>query len=128
MLKVINTLRILIVDDDEIVTSILENYISNYYDVTIFNCPVKALIHYSKDQDYSIVLADIQMPKLQGDEMIEEMLRINSKQKFIISTVSMKPKIMKLANTYSDHIFISDKPFNLPKLKSLLDKITGSLD
>jgi len=116
----------LIVDDDEIVTSILETFFNEYYEVTVFNCPVKALIHYSNNVDYSVVLADIQMPKLQGDEMIEEMLRINSKQKFIICTVSLKPKLFKLAEKYSDLIYLVEKPFNLSKLKSLIESICNS--
>ncbi|PCJ54362.1 MAG: hypothetical protein COA79_21840 [Planctomycetota bacterium] len=119
-------LKILIVDDDEIVTSILETFFNEYYEVTVFNCPVKALIHYSNNVDYSVVLADIQMPKLQGDEMIEEMLRINSKQKFIICTVSLKPKLFKLAEKYSDLIYLVEKPFNLSKLKSLIESICNS--
>lgn len=116
-------MKILIVDDDEYITDLLRQFLSPYYNVTTFNCPVKALVHYSENVDYSIVYSDFHMSKLDGDELVEQMLDINHKQKFILCTASLNKRLIDIANTHLNHIFLCDKPFDLHKFKALCESM-----
>ncbi|PCJ60552.1 MAG: hypothetical protein COA79_08245 [Planctomycetota bacterium] len=119
--------NILIIDDDKYITDMLEDYLSNYFEVKTFNCPIEALIHYSKTPNYPIVFSDFHMGKINGDELVEQMLKVNPKQKFILCTASMNKKLFEISETYIDQIYLYDKPFDLKKFKELCDTIIESI-
>ena len=68
----INNGRILIVDDEEDVTSILRKGLEKSgYVVVTFNDPVKALDNFIPGS-YDLVLLDIKMPKIDGFELFQQ--------------------------------------------------------
>ena len=68
----INNGRILIVDDEEDVTSILRKGLEKSgYVVVTFNDPIKALDNFIPGS-YDLVLLDIKMPKINGFELFQQ--------------------------------------------------------
>ena len=71
-------LRILIVDDEALMAEYFSDLlITKGCDTTIFNDSVAALEHLkSHNNSYDLVLSDINMPKLRGDVLAEEILSL----------------------------------------------------
>jgi len=75
-----NKLNILCVDDEEALTTLLEDILGREgYSVTVFNESEKALSHFKNHSTfYDVVITDQTMPKLTGVEMAQAMLKINA--------------------------------------------------
>jgi DNA-binding response OmpR family regulator len=78
--------RILIVDDEEDITSILRKGLEQYgFTVTTFNDPLAALSNFKADL-YEMILLDIKMPKMDGFELYQEIEKIDDKVKVCFMT------------------------------------------
>lgn len=70
-------IKILIVDDEKNITDMMVRYFSfEGYDVTGCNDPVEAL-EMIKNDNYLICILDIQMPKLNGTDLLKEIKLYN---------------------------------------------------
>ena len=115
---------ILVVDDEhDIVNLFTELLKSKNYDVFGFTNPLKALEDYKKNYDqYGMVITDIQMPEMNGFDLVKNIKKINTTISIIlmsayadidysqlnditINEVIQKPiKIMKLLSTVEKHL------------------------
>lgn len=69
--------RILLIDDDEKLTDLLQDYLHKYnYNVTSFNNPTDALLHL-KNNIYDMIVLDIMLPGMDGFETLKEIRKIN---------------------------------------------------
>ncbi|PCJ55382.1 MAG: hypothetical protein COA79_20880 [Planctomycetota bacterium] len=119
-------MKVLIVNEDEKITDLLNQYLLKFYDVTIFSCPIKALVHYATYCEYDIVFSDYQSAKLAMNEFIDQVLLINPKQKFILNSASMNNRLFDLANKYEDNIYMCDLPAEKEIFKALCGSIVDS--
>jgi two-component system, cell cycle sensor histidine kinase and response regulator CckA len=79
---------ILLVEDDELVRDLGEAILQRFgYTVLTATDGVEALDVYRKEQgNISLVILDIVMPRMEGKECLEELLKINPAVKVIVSS------------------------------------------
>lgn len=78
--------RILIVDDEEDITSILKKGLEKYgYEIDVFNDPLLALSSF-RAGSYDLILLDIRMPKMDGFELYQRITQLDSKAKVCFMT------------------------------------------
>jgi two-component system, cell cycle sensor histidine kinase and response regulator CckA len=110
--------RILLVDDEAPLLDLLKRYLERLgYQVDACLTPVDALVHFEADPArYSLVLTDLTLPGMSGDEMIARMRAQDPKLRAIISSgYPYEPQ--------SKHTGFLQKPF-LPKmLADMIDKM-----
>lgn len=103
-------LSILIVDDDKTTTSILNHMLNPYADV-IITAPdgIEGLARF-KEYTPDIILSDINMPRMDGLEMVEEIRKIDENVKIAIFTDFENRDILLKAIELGVNQFLS-KPF-----------------
>ena len=78
--------RILIVDDEQDITSILKKGLEKYgYEIDVFNDPLLALSSFRAGL-YDLVLLDVRMPKMDGFELYQRITQLDSKTKVCFMT------------------------------------------
>jgi signal transduction histidine kinase/CheY-like chemotaxis protein len=84
--KVTGNETILVVDDEEVITTMLRQQLGRYgFKVVVKNDGQQALDEFkSNPQKYHLVITDQRMPKLNGDELSIELKKINPQIKIII--------------------------------------------
>ncbi|TNF37770.1 MAG: response regulator [Gammaproteobacteria bacterium] len=116
-------LRVMLVDDEELVSRFLEILLNNYgCKVTVFNDSTQALKKFAAHPEaYEAVISDVRMPRLSGDQLAEKIL-------------SIKPDIpIALISGYSPDIDIAhlkqlgvscflNKPVENKKLMQIIDE------
>lgn len=78
--------RILIVDDEEDITSILKKGLEKYgYEIDVFNDPLLAFSSF-RAGSYDLILLDIRMPKMDGFDLYQRITQLDSKTKVCFMT------------------------------------------
>ncbi len=79
--------RVMLVDDEDDVLATYRMFLSNYgYFVDAFNDSEQALANFAKLKQYSLVVLDIRMPKINGLQLFQRMKAINSKTNIMFVT------------------------------------------
>ena len=119
--------KILIIDDEKELSDVLKKYLTlKGYSVNIaYNG--KDGIAEAKKGGYSIIVADIQLPDINGVEVIRDIEKLNDKVKFLIITgYSITGEVSDLIESSKrvhGYIFKPFKPEHLEeKLKEILEK------
>ena len=121
-------MRILVVDDNQSITKMLRRYFAMHgIDVTTFNDGRNALRSIQK-QKFDVILLDMAMPGFSGEDVINELERINllEQQKIIILSASSAPdgSIKSLMSKNGVHTFV-EKPVNLRDLLHIVSQSRG---
>ena len=123
--ELIMSAKILIIDDEKDLSDVLKKYLTlKGYSVTIaYNG--KDGIAEAKKGDYSIIVADIQLPDINGVEVIRAIEKIDNKARFLIITgYSITGDISDLIESSKmvhGYIFKPFKPEHLgEKIKEIL--------
>lgn len=64
--------RIMVVDDDPFIIAILENYLKQYFEVISHSSAIEAISWLESGNDVNLIVADINMPEMDGIEMLEQ--------------------------------------------------------
>ncbi|MCF6174012.1 MAG: response regulator transcription factor [Campylobacteraceae bacterium] len=118
--------RVLLVEDEADARDILSFYLNTIFeDVVVASDGEEALEIFKQNTEankcFDLVLTDIKMPKLNGMDMIEKILEIKDKQKFIIvSAYKDEEKLLKSINFRVLGYFI--KPINVDNMMEILKK------
>lgn len=117
---------ILFVEDDEIAQKIFANFLSIFTKkLSVASNGLDGLELYKKNQ-YDIVISDINIPLLNGLEMVEEIKKINENQSvFLISGYSDSDYLFKAIELHVDGFFT--KPVNLEDVKKQLLKTISNI-
>ena len=108
--------RVLVVDDEMINREILGNMLRNEYDVVYAENGQKALdVLYEEDKDFSLILLDLMMPVLSGEEVLK---RCKSDPKLsgipiIVLTQDEDAEVASIRAGADDFI---KKPYNMPEV------------
>jgi len=105
-----SALRLLIVDDEATLLDLLRRFLERAgYEVETYSDPVPALASFESDpQRFALVITDLSLPGMDGEELIARMRRIQPKLPALIS--SGRPHEPALPHTR-----FLQKPF-LPKM------------
>ncbi|MBL4715982.1 MAG: hypothetical protein COA79_22540 [Planctomycetota bacterium] len=116
-------MKILIVDDIEDITEVLNLYLCDKHQVVTFNDPLKALGHYRNDPEFDVILVDMLMPNLRGDQLMEKIHEINPSQCFIVISGFFNSEVAEFLTEFSDYVFKLSKPIDFGELDMSLDSI-----
>lgn len=117
----ISKYKILIVDDEETILELLEDFLSQEgFNVQTTNNPLLAL-EIVESGGIKIVLTDIKMPEMDGIKLLEEIKKINGLVQVIIMTGygALDNTVRCLEQGANDYIL---KPFkNMNEIKDIID-------
>ena len=116
---------LLIVDDEEDITFVLQMMLSEYYDVEGFTNPVDALKSVRQGR-YDLILFDYLMPEMNGYEFYRKVKGIDPAVHMCMMTayeaIPTDHKGDKPVQPF-DSKFVLKKPFDLEKILAKLDEI-----
>lgn len=72
--------RVLIVDDDRVITSALRRLLSGEHDVTVSNDPVETLALVRGGQRFDVILCDLLMPGMTGVQLYRAIAEVAPEQ------------------------------------------------
>lgn len=75
-----------VVDDDEGITGLLEFFLSDTYQVTVYNDPVQAVENVKKMILVDLLITDMRMPKMSGLELLKILVPLMPKTTFVMVT------------------------------------------
>ena len=79
--------NLVFVDDNETIVGIMEMELEEFYNITTFIDPIKALEYIQANKnDIDILLTDYMMPEMNGLQLVEETKKLNSAIRTIILT------------------------------------------
>lgn len=115
--------KILLVDDKASIGKVLSMYLGKEYDLEYFEDPLKALAWLNEGNEPDLVISDIRMPHMRGDEFLNY-LKTNALWKHIpvvmlSSEESTTERIGLLEAGAADYIL---KPFNPMELKARIKR------
>ena len=120
-----NNNRILIVDDEPDLTKISVMALEHYgYKVDAFNDPTEALSKY-KPGSYDLIILDIKMPKMDGFELYQEIIKKdnNAKVCFLTASELYYEEFRKNEFCALDKDLFIRKPIDNEQLAKEIDKI-----
>lgn len=104
------TLSVLVVDDDKITTAILRRMLDAYADTVLIAADGQEGLELFKEHRPDIVLSDINMPRMGGLEMVEQIRQLDDQVKIAIFTNFENRDILLTAIQIGVNQFFS-KPF-----------------
>lgn len=119
--------KILLVDDENTITDINERYLTREgYDVYIAHDGREALLLYTSNIGFDLIITDIMMPNVDGYELIDEVLEIEPNQPFLFITAKSndQDKFYSLGMGADDYIV---KPFNPRELVLRVNNILNRI-
>ena len=116
--------KILILDDKETMVKVMSHYLSSDFDCVSFDNPIKGLEWLYEGNMPDLILLDIRMPEMRGDEFLH-IIKDNDMLKTIpVIMVSAEDnseeRIRLLSEGAEDYI---TKPFNPMELKIRISKV-----
>lgn len=120
--NVINKNHIMVIDDENLVRIVLKELLNELgYDVECFDSGDKAIEYYKKNQEnISLVICDMMMPKLTGKEVFYKLKEVNDKIKFVILSGYSLEDDDNLANEIDAYL---RKPITLSSLGEVVEKV-----
>ncbi len=114
-------MKILVAEDDEIIRSGIKEYLVEFkYDIYEAKDGKEALDVFAENE-INLIILDIQMPKLTGLEVLEEIRKTSDIPVIILTAFNdEKYKIDAFSNLADGYI---EKPFSLPVLKARIESL-----
>jgi PAS domain S-box-containing protein len=115
--------RILVVDDEQAVVSIVKRILSKEHDVVAVVTAKEALALCAGGERYDLILSDLMMPEMTGMDLYRELLRIDPEQAdrmVFLTGGAFTPKARRfLSETPQEHI---EKPFDSAHLRASVQR------
>jgi DNA-binding response OmpR family regulator len=118
--------RVLLVEDEELARKTLAFYLNTIFDEVIVACDGSEGLfiikeNHDKNNSFDLVLTDLNMPNVNGMQMIDEVLKLIPDQRFIIvSAHKNEEDLLKLINLRVCGYFV--KPLNIDNMMEMLKK------
>ncbi|MEG0994157.1 MAG: response regulator [Bacteroidales bacterium] len=118
--------RLLIIDDNEAIARVVMIYLKGEYESVWMENPLEAIEWIRNNQLPDLILSDIRMPQMRGDEFLLQMKSDENYQHIPIVMLSGEDSTTErerlLQGGAADYIV---KPFNPLELKTRLKRIVG---
>ena len=118
--------RVLLVEDEDLARKTLSFYLNTIFDeVVLAKDGAEGLIlineNFEKNDNFDLVLTDLNMPNVNGMQMIDEILKLLPNQRFIIvSAHKNEDDLLKLINLRVSGYFV--KPLDIDNMMLMLQK------
>jgi DNA-binding response OmpR family regulator len=118
--------RVLLVEDEDLARKTLSFYLNTIFDeVILAKDGAEGLLaikeNFEKNDNFDLVLTDLNMPNVNGMQMIDEILKLIPNQRFIIvSAHKNEEDLLKLINLRVCGYFV--KPLNIDNMMEMLKK------
>ena len=116
--------NILIIDDKIAIAKIIAVYLSEEFDISYFNTPVKAIQWLFGGNRPDLIILDIRMPEMNGDEFLSYIKRnglYNEIPVVVLSGEESSDIRIKMLEAGADDFIL--KPFNPMELKIRIRKV-----
>ncbi len=121
--SILNKINILYVEDEEEVRTLTSNVLSKFLNSVVLACHGKEGLEIfekhngegSTLEDFDLIVTDINMPKMDGLEMLEEIYKIDHNIPAIVTTAHNDADFLKHAINLRVSVYVS-KPLNLHDL------------
>lgn len=121
------TINIMYIEDDVLATTKLKHILEKYFNkIIIASNGQDAFEKIKVEPKIDLIISDINMPKMDGLEFLEELRKDNLEVPFIFVTARDEPDKMLKAIQLDINNYIL-KPINLQNLLSIIDKIVEKL-
>ena len=112
--------KILIIDDEPNVLSVLHTLLSDQYQCKTASSAIEAL-EYLKEEKYDLVLSDIMMPGMSGLELLEHITRLSRDTVVVLisGNLNIQNAIQAMRRGAFDYV---TKPFNLADVETAVDR------
>jgi len=111
--------KILIVDDDQSVSTVVKIALEDVYDVTAANSAIRAL-QYLTERKVDLIILDINMPGINGIDALGEIKKGHPETVVVMLTSYASTENIQKATSFGAYGFIS-KPFDLDSLRNYID-------
>ncbi len=118
--------RVLLVEDEELARKTLAFYLNTIFDEVVLACDGEEALLIIKENEqnnknFDLILTDLNMPNVNGMQMIDEVLKFSPNQRFIIvSAHKNEEDLLKLINLRVCGYFV--KPLNIDNMMEMLQK------
>ncbi|MBP7783565.1 MAG: response regulator transcription factor [Aliarcobacter sp.] len=118
--------RVLLVEDEDLARKTLSFYLNTIFDeVILAKDGAEGLIaikeNFQNNENFDLVITDLNMPNINGMQMIDEILKLLPNQRFIIvSAHKNEEDLLKLINLRVSGYFV--KPLNIDNMMDMLQK------
>ena len=111
--------KVLVIEDTEDTAQLVSRILKNRFQVDLAEDGIKGLERYNS-KEYDIVLLDIMMPRMSGEEVLEKIMSINPEQVVIAMTAHGTADLAELLLTRgaSDYIM---KPFKADQMRQVCE-------
>jgi len=125
MREKVKSLRVLIVDDEEDIRRVTSGFMKKFFDdVDCAENGVMALEMIEVDEPYDIVLTDMQMPKMKGDILAQQIAKIDESVFIAIMTGSPIDDIDSVKNC---DMYLP-KPIGIDEMFNMIDMLIMKKD
>ena len=131
-----NVGRIMVVDDDHDILSIIEMALQEhgFSIVDAFSDARQALNHFKSqtfesESDYTLVLTDVRMPGMTGVELASELLKLNSNQRIVFMTAFEEQYLQSVGSSLpssASQMGCLQKPFTIAQLLQTIKAIVST--
>ncbi len=111
--------KVLIVDDDQSVSTVVKIVLDDAYDVTVANSAIRAL-QYLSERQIDLVILDINMPEMNGIDALGEIKKRHPDTVVIMLSSCTSMENIRKATSFGAYGFIS-KPFDLDSFRNYID-------
>jgi len=117
--------RVLFIDDEPAITEMANHILTQSgYKSTLFIDGIDALRYFSEHpNDFDIIITDLKMPKISGDELAARCAAINPRVPIILTT-GFSDKDSRISCPPAGVTTVISKPFSIGQLLSTLEELT----
>ena len=112
--------RLLVVEDDPVLQAVYSNMFSKKYDVTLAKDGMDGWEIFQKENGFPVILSDISMPRLNGIELGQKVLKFNPETQIVYVTAILDDETAILAMTMN--AYCVPKPVEALYIKIALSK------
>ena len=118
--------KVLLVEDEELARKTLAFYLNTIFDEVVVACDGADALgiikkSFDKKENFDLIITDLNMPNVNGMQMIDEILKLIPNQRFIIvSAHKNEEDLLKLINLRVSGYFV--KPLNIDNMMDMLQK------
>ena len=119
--------RVLIVDDDKVITSALRRVLSGEHDVTVMNLPVDALALVRDGERFDVILCDVVMPVMSGVQLYRAIAEIAPEQAALTVLMTGGSVPRDAVELLAGGMPSLPKPFDLDQLRGVIAQLRSAV-